>query len=201
MYKWIEYALKIQARSALKMYKIMHKIQKYSLCEPLFNSYRSTMIYPSGRDLLVSASMIIYYLQSPVKPLAASVTRFNALYVKLYYDPLACLCVRAGGLVARPLFCPLFWCRCSLWSAHIAHNSTFVLYLYKGRKCPGWRCRADLLRLCFPLSLIRFRPSPCLYLRAACAFGYAFKCSCYSLRLLLCFYIRSCLLVCLAICV
>ena len=36
--------------------------------------------------------------------LAASVTRFNAFKVKLYYNTLARLYARAGGLVARPLF-------------------------------------------------------------------------------------------------
>ena len=37
-------------------------------------------------------------------PLAASVTRVKRFKVKLYYTPLARLCARAGGLVARPLF-------------------------------------------------------------------------------------------------
>lgn len=37
-------------------------------------------------------------------PLAASLTRFKPFPVKLYSSPLARLCARAGGLVARPLF-------------------------------------------------------------------------------------------------
>lgn len=61
-------------------------------------------------------------------PLAASLTRFNALRVKLYSSTLARLCARAGGLVTRPLFV-CFGAVAALSDPHII--STFVLYIYK----------------------------------------------------------------------
>lgn len=67
-------------------------------------------------------------------PLAASVTRLNALHVKLYSSTLARLCARAGGLVARPLLV-CFGAVAALSDPHIIAHLFYTFI--KGKNVPA----------------------------------------------------------------